>query len=88
MLAVQSDKRAFGKHAFESSFFSWVLLRHFFKKIYEGLLAVGHMRIVLGVGFSNVQLNRLGWPYLVKHQIIKGNDSCLISLQRWRTRLN
>lgn len=80
-MAVQHYVVALGDHLHELYLLAGVLARHLLKVRDEPVLAVGHMRVVLGVRSPNVPLHGLAGLALVEHQVVERRDGSLVLLQ-------
>ena len=83
LMTVQDHEITFGNDAFEVHPFARIIPRHALEIRNKGLLAVGYLRVVLGVSCTGIVFHRLGRFALIKHQIIKSQDIVLVARKRF-----
>ena len=81
LVTVQHNVIAFRDDTLEGDALARVLPGHAFEVLDEGPLAVGYVRVVLGVTVSGKALDCFSRLVLVEHQIVKVQDCSLVSLE-------
>lgn len=81
LVAVQHHIVALSDRPHELYLLAGVLACHPLKVRDEPVLAVGHVRVVLGVRSPNVPLHGLAGLALVEHQVVERHDSSLVPLE-------
>jgi hypothetical protein len=82
LVAVQHDEVSLGDDALEGDVLARVVPGHALEVGDEALLAVGDVRVVLGVAGTCVRGDRVGRPAGVEHRLVEGDDGVLVALQR------
>jgi len=81
LVAVQHHVVALSDHPHELYLLARVRARHLLKVLDEPVLAVGHVRVVLGVRSPNVPLHGFAGLALVEHQVVERRNGSLVPLQ-------
>jgi hypothetical protein len=78
---VEHHVVAFREHLLDVRALAGIVRGHLGEVVDEGLLAIGHRRVVLGVLVTGVPFDRVPRPALVEHQVVEGGDRLLVSPQ-------
>ena len=81
LMTMQHNETVLSDHAPEMYALTRIRLGHTLEVRDERLLAVGHLRIVLGVDIADVLVDGLGRPALVEHQVVERRDGRFITLE-------
>ena len=81
LVAMQDNKVSFSDGSLEVHALSWVLQRHAFEVLDEGLLSVGNVWVVLGVRITCVALNCFGRVALVEHEFVERHRIPLVAVE-------
>src|SRR5947209_6776243 len=81
LITMQDHVVAFGNDPFELDALSWILLSHSSEVVNEGLLAISHCRVMLGVHLSCIPLHRESRLAFIEHQIIEAHHGLFVAFK-------
>lgn len=81
LMTVQNDVIPLGDDAPEVGALAGIFPRHLREVLDEGLLPVGHRRVVLNIDIPNMLLDGLGRLALIEHQVIEGCHGLFVPIK-------